>query len=294
MKYQLISQYRSEYPLGMLCRTLGVSRSGYYKHAQGIVSPRALADQALVTAMRALAIEHYYRYGSPRMTVALRRCGFRCSEKRVARLMRQHQLGARRNRRKQQTTRRDPYQLASPNLLNRGFTIGEINRVWLTDITFILTREGWLYLSAVLDLASRKILSWSMSKELMRESAMEAIERALTARREANNRAVEQLMLHSDQGTQYTSNGMRALLKEHDITQSMSRTGNCWDNAPMESFFKTLKCELVDRSDYATRREATESIASYIEYYNYNRLHSSIGYMPPVEWEQNHTIKTGL
>lgn len=244
--------------------------------------------------MRLLAERHQYRYGSPRMTAALRKQGERCSLNRVARLMAAHGLGARRKKRYRITTRPDRTALASPNRLGQRFRITGINRVWLTDITYIDTDEGWLFLTAVLDLASRRIVGWAMNTTLEQYGVVQALRQALGRRKPSTA-----LTIHSDRGSQYTSQAFRALLKKHHLTQSMSGTGNCYDNAPMESFFGTLKDELVHRRRYATREEARRSIVDYIElYYNSQRMHSALEYQTPIEWERqkkrNINNKTGL
>ncbi len=282
MKYDWIHTMRSTYRLERLCSAMKVSRSGYYKHCHRSLSRRECSDTALLVRMRAIAARHQYRYGSPRMTAALRQQGERCSLNRVARLMAGHGLGARRKKRYRSTTRQDRTATASPNRLRQRFHIGTINRVWLTDITYIDTEEGWLFLTAVLDLASRRIVGWAMNTTLEQYGVLQALRQALGRRKPS-----AALTVHSDRGSQYTSHAFRAILKKHRITQSMSGTGNCYDNAPMESFFGTLKDELVHQCHYSTREEARQSIADYIElYYNSQRIHSALDYHTPIEWER--------
>ena len=288
MKYDWMHQMRGRYRLERMCSALAVSRSGYYKPAAACrraPSARACSDAALLVAMRAIAEHHQYRYGSPRMTATLRQQGECCSRNRVARLMAAHGLGARRKKRYRITTRQDRTAIASPNRLHQRFRITGINRVWLTDITYIDTDEGWVFLTAVLDLASRRIVGWSMNATLEQSGVLQALRQALGRRKPSTA-----VMIHSDRGSQYTSKAFRTLLKKHHLTQSMSGTGNCYDNAPMESFFGTLKDELVHQRRYATREQARQSIADYIElYYNTQRLHSALDYQTPIEWERHQT-----
>jgi putative transposase len=294
MTYAWMHQMRGTYRVERMCSALAVSRSGYYKHCRRTASARECHDAALLVSMRAIAERHHYRYGSPRMTATLRQHGEHCSLNRVARLMATHGLGARKKKRYRITTRQDRTAIASPNRLGQRFRITGINRVWLTDITYIDTREGWLFLTAVLDLASRRIVGWAMHTTLEQHGVLQALRQALGRRKPS-----QALTIHSDRGSQYTSHAFRQLLKKHHLTQSMSGTGNCYDNAPMESFFGTLKDELVHRHRYATREEARQSIADYIElYYNSERIHSALEYRTPIEWErqqsQNINNKTGL
>jgi putative transposase len=294
MTYEWMHQMRGTYRVERMCSALAVSRSGYYKHCRRGASARECCDAALLVSMRTMAVRHQYRYGSPRMTAALRQQGEHCSLNRVARLMAAHGLGARRKKRYRITTRQDRTAIASPNRLGQRFRITGINRVWLTDITYIDTGEGWLFLTAVLDLASRRIVGWAMHTTLEQHGVLQALRQALGRRKPSQT-----LTIHSDRGSQYTSHAFRQLLKKHRLTQSMSGTGNCYDNAPMESFFGTLKDELVHRHHYATREEARQSIADYIElYYNSERIHSALEYRTPIEWErhqsQNINNKTGL
>jgi putative transposase len=288
MKYAWIDEQRSQHRLDRLCRVLRVSRSGYYQYRGRGASAREERDAVLLVEIRRIAQLHAYRYGSPRMTAALQQLGLRCSEKRVARLMAEHALGARRKKRYRITTRQDRTAIASPNRLQQCFQVTRINHVWLTDITYIDTDEGWLFLTAVLDLASRRIVGWSLQTTLEQLGPLQALRQALGRRRPPHT-----LTIHSDRGSQFTSQAFRELLRVHHITQSMSGTGNCYDNAPMESFFGTLKEELVHRQHYATRQQARQSIADFIElYYNTERIHSALGYKTPVEWEQQQYTNT--
>ncbi len=289
MRYAWIDQLRSEYSLHRLCSVLEVSRSGYYKHRDRRLPARAVHTATVVRGIMHLAELHHFRYGSPRLTVSLQTAGVPCSINTVARLMAIHGLGARKTKRYRITTRQDPTAKASPNLLEQYFHCDEINRIWLTDITYIHTDEGWLFLTAVLDLASRRVVGWSIQTTLEQHGALQALLQAL-GRRRPQTITGKSLTLHSDRGSQFTSRAFRQVLKDHHLTQSMSGKGNCYDNAPMESFFGTLKEELVHRQHYATRQQARESIADYIElYYNTERLHSALNCKSPAEWERQFT-----
>lgn len=284
MKYEFIMEERGQYPLRLLCRTLAVSRSGYYRHLRRpSEGNRSSANRELVTEIRAIVATHARRYGSPRVTAELKRRGRRCSRNRVARLMHSYDLLARVKKRYRITTRQDRRHIPSPNIVAQQFHAGEPNQKWLSDITYIATAEGWMFLTVVMDLASRRVVGRSLCLSLEQETTLRAMRQALGRRKPENG-----LIVHSDRGSQYTSHAFRQLLAEHGIHQSMSGTGNCYDNAPMESFFKTLKRELVDWQNYQTRDQAAKSIIEYIElYYNNERLHSALGYKTPNEWEEN-------
>ena len=288
MTYSWIEEQRPFFRLIAMCRVLKVSRSGYYKHLHHRISERAQSEARLVEEMQQLVKLHCYRYGSPRMTIALRNQGLRCSENRVARLMIKHGMGARRKKRYRITTKRDRTAIASPNHLAQCFRVRGTNQTWLTDITYIDTAEGWLFLTVVMDLASRRVVGWALLPTLEQHGPLQALHQAIGIRRPSTG-----LTVHSDQGSQFTSHAFRDLLDEHNITQSMSGIGNCYDNAPMESFFGTLKRELIHHQKYTTREEARQSIADYIEiYYNALRIHSAIGYQTPIEWECQQSTTT--
>jgi putative transposase len=288
MKHAWIDDQRPFFRLRLMCKVLKVSRSGYYKHLRCSISLRAQREAAFVKVMQTLVQLHCYRYGSPRIAILLRRQGIPCSTNRVARLMANYGLGARRKKRYRITTQRDRTALASPNQLAQCFHVRIINNTWLTDITYIDTAEGWLFLTVVLDLASRRVVGWALLPTLEQHGPVQALRQALGRRRPSPG-----LIVHSDRGSQFTSHAFRALLHEHRISQSMSGTGNCYDNAPMESFFGTLKRELIHHRKYQTRDEARLSIIDYIElYYNAKRIHSSIGYQTPIEWERQQATTT--
>ena len=220
-------------------------------------------------------------YGSPRVHEDLQEQGIRCGRKRVARLMRENGIRAKQARRFKATTDSDHNDPVAPNLLDREFHVDVPDRVWVADLTYIWTREGWLYLAVILDLFSRRVVGWSMSKRITSQLTLEALSVALWSRKPSPG-----LLHHSDRGSQYTCGDYRDVLDEHGVLCSMSRKGDCWDNAVAESFFKTLKVERVNDRDYWTREEAQMDIIDYIErFYNRKRRHSYLGYVSPVEYE---------
>lgn len=266
-----------------MCRVLGVSHSGYYDWRDRPESSRAAANRELLVEVRRLHARHHGRYGSPRMHAALRAEGHGCSRGRVARLMRAHGIRALAGRRFRPTTTDSRHSLPiAPNLLQQEFVAPAPNRVWLADITYIPTGEGWLYLAGVLDLATRKIVGWSMRDHMRTELPLSALMMAVQRQRPAPG-----LICHSDRGSQYAAGDYQKQLAAIKAKPSMSKKGCCYDNAPMESFFHTLKVELVHQRKWATREEAKRDLFAYIEgYYNRARLHSSIGYMTPEQAER--------
>jgi transposase InsO family protein len=267
----------ADFPVNVMCEVLGVSRSGYYAWASRAESARAAADRALAAEIRAAHAASRGRYGSPRVHAELRARGHRVGRKRVARLMHGMGLAARRKRRFRRTTdSRHGFPIA-PNLLARNFAAEAPDRVWLADLTYIWTAEGWLYLAVVLDLCTRRVAGWAMADHLGHELARAALDMAIARQRPAPG-----LVHHADRGVQYAAHGYRARLLAHGMICSMSRKGDCWDNAPMESFFATLKGELVEHADYPTRDAARADVFHYIEgFYNRRRLHSALGYLTP-------------
>lgn len=264
-----------------MCQILNISRSGYYKWAKKEPSVRDKENEMLLNRIKNIYDENQGRYGSPRITDRLNKDKIPCSENRIARIMRKNDIKAKRKKKFKVTTNSKHNYPISPNLLNRNFSAIGINQKWVSDITYIYTKEGWLYLSAILDLCSRKIVGWSMSHRLTKDITIKALKQAMTGRK-----IFEGIILHSDRGSQYACNAFRKLIVKNKILQSMSGKGNCYDNAVMESFFKTLKSDLVYWEKYATRDEAKRSIFEYIEiYYNRKRAHSSISYMTPEEFE---------
>lgn len=265
---------------------LGVSRSGYYDWRDRPPSATATANLALLHDVRQLQTRHHGRYGSPRMHAVLRAQGHRCSRGRVERLMRRHGIRALAGRRfRPCTTDSRHYLPTAPNLLAQRFSAPAPNRIWLADITYIATGEGWLYLAAVLDLATRKIVGWAMRDHMRTELPLAALMMAAQRQRPGPG-----LIHHSDRGSQYAAKAYVDHLVVIGATPSMSRTGNCYDNAPMESFVHTLKVELVHQCRWATLAEARQALFGYIEgYYNRLRMHSALGYLTPEQAEQRMT-----
>ncbi len=282
--YPFIEAERAEqHNVAKACELLEVSRSAFYDHARHVPSLRALADAELAERIEAIHTASRGTYGWPRVHQALRREGVHVSRKRVARIMRTRSLAGRCRRRWTKTTVSDP-EVAAVDLVKRAFGPGtELDRTYVGDITYIWTWEGWLYLATVIDLASRRVVGWSMADHLRTELVADALRMAIDARRPAPG-----LVFHSDRGTQYTSTEFTDLLAEHEITQSLSRPRQCWDNAVAESFFASLKDECIDRQPWATRAQARRAVFDYIEvFFNRQRLHSSLGYLTPAEHEAN-------
>lgn len=281
MKFAFIEVEKAHYPVEVLCDVLGVSRSGYYAWKTRPLSARARADAQLSVEISATHARSRRTYGSPRIHADLHARGVRVSRKRVVRLMRQEGIAARRKRRFRHTTDSNHPHPIAPNVLEQHFEAERPNTAWVTDVTYIWTAEGWLYLAAILDLCSRRVVGWAMSETNDRHLAIAALNQALTARTTSAG-----LIHHSDRGSPYASDDYRKKLAAHDLVASMSRRGNCWDNAVAESFFATLKGELVDHEHYPTRAAARASIGEYIDrFYNPQRRHSSIGYLSPIEFE---------
>ncbi len=282
MKYEFIAAHRDEFPISRMCQVLAVSRSGYYAWCARPISAREMANEALLVKIKDLFDQHKGRYGSPRIHRALRREGERCSHKRVARLMRQQGMRARRKRSYKRTTQSNHTLPVAANILKQDFSTTAPNQKWCGDISYVATAEGWLYLAVIIDLYARRVVGWAMGPSLNRTLALAALQMGLQRRRPTVG-----LLHHSDRGSQYASHDYQALLDAHQLQVSMSRTGNCYDNAMMESFFATLKVECVADQVFASRAEAKMVLFEYIEvYYNRQRLHSSLGYLTPVEYEQ--------
>jgi putative transposase len=284
VKYACIARHRGEFPVRLMCRVLSVSVSGFYAAQQREPSPRARRDQALLVQVRAAHRRSRRRYGAPRVHRELVAGGERVGKKRVARLMQEDGLVGRRPRRFVRTTDSRHGDPIAPNRLDRQFGVDQVpgaDRVWVSDLTYVPTREGWLFLAIVLDLASRRVVGWALDETLAAELALAALEMALGQRRPAPG-----LVHHSDRGSQYTAALYQAVLAAHGAVASMSRKGDCWDNAVAESFFATLETELILEADWATRAEARTAIGEFIEaWYNRERRHSSLGYRSPVEFE---------
>jgi putative transposase len=273
--------HEERFPVRVMCRALAVSPAGYYAWAARPESRRTAANRRLVTMIRVIHAESRRTYGSPRVHATLQGQGQRVGEHRVARLMRAQAIRAKTVKKWRATTDATHSHPTAPNTLNRQFAVAEPNRVWAGDITYIWTAEGWLYLAVVLDLYSRMAIAWAMGSRLTETLATEALTMALGRRQPSAG-----LLHHSDRGSQYAALLYRELLASHGITVSMSRRANCWDNAVVESFFHTLKTELVAHRRYTTRAEATQEIFEWLEvFYNRTRRHSTLGYRSPAEFE---------
>jgi transposase InsO family protein len=273
-----------------MCHVLEVSRSGYYAWVDRPRARRDLDDEQLAVAIAAIHQRSRGTYGSPRVHAELRAEGHTVSRKRVERLMRDLGLKARTKRRFRITTDSKHSNPVAPNHLARNFTVSEPDVAWVTDITYIWTDEGWLYVAAILDLFSRRVVGWAASESITRELTLAALDMALVHRRPAAG-----LLHHSDRGCQYASFDYRAALEKRHFVCSMSRKGDCWDNAVAESFFATLKVELVYRTRFATRAAAKRALFDYIEtFYNRRRRHSSLGYLSPIDFETQQRQPTTL
>lgn len=282
MRFQFIKDHRDEFPVVRMQEMLGVSRSGYYAWRKRPVSAREMANRELYKKIEVVYNESHKTYGSPRIYHTLDKQDVACSEKRVARLMRLRGLRAKQTKRYKTTTKRNKSHPVAPNLLKRDFVAEQPNQKWLTDITYIPTQEGWLYLAAVLDLYSRRIVGWAMSDRMTSDLTRDALKMAIRQRQPGAD-----LIHHSDQGSQYTAGEYQQLLKDWDIQVSMNGVGTWYDNAPMESFFGSLKSEWVHHRVYCIRDEARSDIFYYIEaFYNRRRLHSSLDYLSPEAYEQ--------
>jgi len=288
VRYGFIRDHRQEFRVKKMCEVLEVSRGGFYAWLRSPESERSHANRALLTEIRVAFDRSRQTYGSPRMTEELNDSGILCSENRVARLMRLGGIRAVGKRKYRVTTDSKHTHPVAENLLDRQFSTDRPNAVWLSDITYIWTSEGWLYLAGVIDLYSRMLVGWSMGPRLKAELTLEALRQAI-ARRNVR----PDLMHHSDRGGQYAATEYQKLLKKTKMICSMSRKGDCWDNAPIESFFATLKTELVYREQFKTRQEAKAKIFEYIEvFYNRQRRHSTLGYKSPIDFERQQALSS--
>lgn len=287
MKFAFMAAEKAHFPVRFMCRELGVSPSGFYASQNRPESTRAAQDRDLMGPIRQAFLEGRRRYGSPRVHKALVRDGKRVGRHRVARLMRAGGIHARPKRRFVRTTDSRHSHPIAPNVLDRKFTAVAPDKAWVTDITYIPTGEGWLYLAVILDLYSRRVVGWAMDSNMERGLVLSMLNMAVKGRRPPPH-----LTHHSDRGSQYASSDYRGALTAHGITSSMSRTGDCWDNAVAESFFATLKKELVHDEEFKTREEAKAKLFEWIEvFYNRKRLHSTLGYQSPAQYEAgNHAV----
>ena len=295
MKYLFIENYRSAFRVERMCHVFGVSRSGYYGWRKRGLSKRELSNQALLEKIKKFHEDSRRTYGSPRITADLWASGETCGHNRVARVMKVNGIAAKTKRKFKVTTNSKHNHPVASNLVKQKFVAEKPNQLWTSDITYLWTIEGWLYLSVILDVFNRRIVGWAMSKRLKKELVITALKQALNHRTPARD-----MILHSDQGSQYASGDFQNLLDKHGIIPSMSGKGNCYDNAITETFFHTLKTELIYFKNYQTREEAKSSVFEYIEvFYNRQRRHSSLGYKSPVDFENqlnyinNVSAKTG-
>jgi putative transposase len=282
VRFAFIAAEKASVPVRLLCRTLAVSRAGFYAWQKRPPAARTQADERLGLEIATIHAESRQRYGSPRIHAELAARGSRTSRKRVARLMRTCRLAARHRRRFRVTTQsRHPFPIAA-NILARQFERAVPDQAWVTDITYIPTSEGWLYLAVILDLCSRFAVGWAMNERITDDLTLDALRMALGRRRPPQG-----LLHHSDRGSQYASGDYQRLLAQHGIVCSMSRRGNCWDNAVAESFFATLKVELVHDARWKTRRAARTELFDYLEvFYNGQRRHSALRYLSPRAFER--------
>jgi transposase InsO family protein len=282
MKYIFIRDHRKTFPVGLMCETLEVGRSGFYIWLNRPESPRKQENRRLLMAIKVAHQKSRKTYGSPRIHAELTENGHSCGKHRIARLMRQHGIVSKHKRKFRVTTNSKHSYPVAENLLQRKFDVAEPGLCWVSDITYIPTREGWLYLAVTLDLFHRKVIGWAMDRWMTRQLAIDALNMSIKS-----GDLKPGLIHHSDRGVQYASNEFQALLKANAIQCSMSRKGNCWDNAVAESFFHSLKVEWVHGKLYETRQEAKTAIFEYIEvFYNRERRHSHLGYLSPVDFEK--------
>jgi putative transposase len=287
MKFAFIAKHRGIWPAAWLCGALGVSRGGFYAWLTRPPSERRSSDEDLSAKVRASFLASDRTYGARRVWRDMIEDGIDCGLHRIERLMRLQALKARpRRRRLPPDLGERQTNAVAPNVLDRSFEASAPNRKWIADFTYIWTGEGWLYVAAVIDLFSRRVVGWSMSATMAAQLVTDALMMAIWRRGKPNA-----LLHHSDRGSQYTSEQFQRLMADHGVTCSMSRSGNCWDNAAMESFFSSLKTERTARKTYRTRDQAKADVFDYIErFYNTKRRHSTIGYMSPMEFE----MKAGL
>lgn len=287
MRFAFISAEKALYPVSVLCSTLGVTASGYYAWRKRPKSSHAKRDEELKSKVRAIHEESGRRYGEPRISEALKTSGEATSRKRIARLMQEEKIAARQVKRFIATTNSNHDYKVPENLLNRDFTASRADQKWVGDITYLRTDEGWLFLAAILDCFSRRVVGYTLRETLETEGAAAALTQAITLRQPGRG-----LLFHSDRGVQYASDDYTTLLAAARATASMSRRGNCWDNAVAESFFSTLKFEIDAKLDGSeTKSEVIRAVEAYMHFYNFERLHSTIGYTTPVKFEI--TARTG-
>jgi putative transposase len=291
VKYAFIRQHRRQWPIRIQCRVLGVSVAGYHEHLfRERQQRRHLSDEALLIHIRAIYAESRSAYGWPRIWRELKRRGIRVGKQRVQQLMQQHGIRARGKRRfRVTTTQSRPGLPVAENLLNRQFTVAAPNQVWVGDITYIETSEGWLYLAVVVDLFSRQVIGWAMADDLGQELVIDAFQMAWFRR---GVRPSTGLLFHSDRGSQYAGAAFQKLLRQYGVQPSMSRKSNCWDNACSESLFGSLKVERLHGRRFATRQQAKDEVLDWLHWYNRKRLHSTLHYVSPMEYERDKEQRT--
>ena len=287
MKYAFIQRHRRVWPISVQCRVLGVSVAGYHEHfarrASG-AQRRHLSNDALLVHIKAIHAETRGAYGWPRIWKELLARGIRVGKERVQKLMQLHGIRAKGKRRFKVTTDSKHDLPISPNLLDRQFNVAEPDKVWVGDITYIATDEGWLFLAVVIDLFSRQVVGWSLRPDMTRDIVIDALRMAWFKRHPAKQ---SRLIFHSDRGSQYASKDFRDVLAEYGITSSMSRKGNCWDNACSETLFGSLKVERLHGQRFQTRRRAKDEAIAWLLWYNRTRLHSTLAYVSPMRFEQD-------
>ena len=281
MRYRVIQEHDRRYPIRVMCRALAVSAAGYYAWRSRPESARSSQTRTLLSAIRVIHRESRETYGSPRIWNALVKQGHRVGEHRVARLMRHGGIRAKTVTKWRATTQSQHRFPVAANTLDRAFTVAAPNRVWAGDLTYVWTMEGWLYLAVLLDLYSRRVVGWAMGPRLTGELVEQALTMALV-----NRIPRAGLVHHSDRGSQYAATSYQRRLTEYGLIPSMSRKGNCWDNAPTESFWGRLKTACVHGHKFATREQAKQAVMDWMAFYNHRRLHSSLGYLSPMQFEQ--------
>lgn len=287
MKYAFVQRHRRVWPISVQCRVLRISLAGYHGHlarqASG-VQRRHLSDEALLVRIKALHAEVGGGYGWPRIWRTLRARGLRVGKERVQKLMQRHGIRARGKRRFKPTTDSGHGLPIAPNLLNREFTVAQPDKVWAGDITYIATDEGWLFLAVVIDLFSRQVVGWSLRDDMERALVIDALRMACFKRHPGKQAG---LIFHSDRGSQYASGEFQGVLKQYGIASSMSRKANCWDNACSESLFGSLKVERLHGQRFKSKRHARDETLAWLLWYNRERLHSTLAYLSPIQFEQN-------
>lgn len=287
MRYTFISTEKANYPVTILCKVMQVAKSGYYKWLSREKSKRDINHEKLLPLVRKIHKDSRSTYGTRRMAKALRYLGIVCGRALARTLMKLAGVTAKQRRKFKATTNSKHNLPISPNLINRDFAASKPNSVWVSDITYIWTKEGWLYLATVIDLFSRQVVGWSISNKMTKEIVINAFQMAFWQRKPAPG-----LIFHSDRGSQYASKKFQKLLLNCGVISSMSKKGDCFDNAVAESFFGTLKTELIYFANYTTRKEARRDIVDYLEmFYNSNRLHSYLGYLSPRQFEKEWLAK---